>query len=154
MSNKKDKKGHIVEIFADGACSGNPGKGGYAAILKYGDKVKEITGCCSYTTNNRMELTAIIEALRTIKRPCTIKVITDSYYVVKGMEEWVHKWQKNGWKNSNKKPVLNRDLWEELLSLSSKHNIKWQWIKGHHGHPENEKCDKLAKKAISQCLNQ
>ena len=140
-----------IKIFADGACSGNPGKGGYAAIIKYGDKVKKITGCSHHTTNNRMELTAIIEALRTIKSPCHIHIFTDSNYVVRGMNEWVFKWKKNGWKNSSKKPVANRELWEELLRLSSNHNITWNWIRGHDGNPENELCDRLAKEAMLKC---
>ena len=151
MKRDPSEKISYVEIFADGACSGNPGKGGYAAILKWADRTRVISGCAPQTTNNRMELTAVIEALRKIKRPCNIKIVTDSYYVVKGMEEWIHNWKENRWMNSNKKPVLNRDLWEELLRLSKPHKIKWQWVRGHHGHPENERCDKLAKKAITLC---
>ncbi|MBL7175598.1 MAG: ribonuclease HI [Desulfobacteraceae bacterium] len=142
----------LVEIFSDGACSGNPGPGGYGAILRYGQHVKEISGCELKTTNNRMEMMAIIEALRQLKRPSEIRIVTDSNYVVKGMTEWMPGWIRRNWVNSQKKPVLNRDLWEMLLKLSKPHHIDWQWIKGHHGHKENERCDKLAKKAIKQCL--
>ena len=141
----------IVEIFTDGACSGNPGIGGYGAILRYGDKTKELSGCELETTNNRMELTAVIEALSLLKRPCEVKVISDSTYVVKGMTQWIHAWIKNQWKNAQKKPVLNRDLWERLLELSRPHRIEWHWIRGHHGHRENERCDELARKAIARC---
>ena len=148
MSNKEYD---IVEIFTDGACSGNPGPGGYGAILKYRLKVKEISGCELETTNNRMEMTAIIEALRQLKRPCNIKVITDSNYVVKGMTEWLPGWVRRNWLNSQKKPVLNRDLWEELMKLNQAHQIQWIWVKGHHGHPENERCDQLARDAIKGC---
>ena len=146
-----EKKDGLVEIFSDGACSGNPGVGGYGAILKYGEKIKEISGCDPDTTNNRMEMMAVINALKQLKRPCRIKIITDSNYVVKGMTQWIHSWVKNNWKNSQKKPVLNRDLWELLLKLSTPHKIEWKWIKGHHGHKENERCDKLAKEAMKRC---
>ena len=142
------RKQQIVQIFADGACSGNPGPGGYGAILKYGDKVKEISGCSPRTTNNRMEMMAVIESLKLIKKPSDIVIITDSNYVVKGMTDWVNGWRKKGWLNSRKKPVLNRDLWQEILKLSKPHNIEWKWIKGHNGHKENERCDELARKAI------
>jgi len=143
-----DSKETLVEIFTDGACSGNPGPGGYGAILKYDQEIKEISGHMPETTNNRMEMTAIIEALRRLKRPCKIKVVTDSMYVVKGMTEWLPGWIKRNWVNSQKKPVLNRDLWEKLLKLSRRHQIEWKWIKGHHGHKENERCDELARDAI------
>lgn len=146
-----EKKDGLVEIFSDGACSGNPGVGGYGAILKYGEKIKEISGCDPDTTNNRMEMMAVINALKQLKRPCRIKIITDSNYVVKGMTQWIHSWVKNNWKNSQKKPVLNRDLWELLLKISTPHRIEWQWVKGHHGHKENERCDKLAKEAMKRC---
>ena len=142
------KERNMVEIFTDGACTGNPGPGGYGAILKYDQEIKEISGCELYTTNNRMEMMAVIEALRQLKRPCRVKVTTDSNYVVKGMTEWIHGWLKRNWLNSQKKPVLNRDLWEELLKLSHTHEIEWEWVKGHHGHPENERCDQLARDAI------
>lgn len=146
-----EKDEGVVEIFADGACSGNPGPGGYAAILRYGSETEEISGCQAFTTNNRMELTAVIEALRKIKRPCKIRVVTDSNYVIKGMTEWISGWVQRNWVNSRKKPVLNRDLWETLVELSSPHEIEWKWVKGHLGHKENERCDTMAKKAIKNC---
>ena len=146
-----ERKENIVEIFADGACSGNPGIGGYGAILRYGKEVKEISGCELHTTNNRMELMAIIAAMRRLRRPCKITVVTDSNYVVKGMTEWMPGWIKKDWINSKKKPVLNRDLWEILLELSEPHDIEWAWIRGHSGHEENERCDQLARKAIKTC---
>ncbi len=148
MTEKKDT---IVEIFADGACSGNPGIGGYGSILRYGKEVKEISGCALHTTNNRMELMAVIEAIRQLSRPCKIRVVTDSNYVIKGMTEWMPGWIKRDWMNSKKKPVLNRDLWEMLLELSEPHEIEWAWIRGHSGHKENERCDELARKAIKAC---
>ena len=140
-----------VEIFVDGACSGNPGPGGFGAILRYGDTEKEISGCEMLTTNNRMELRAVIEALRLIKRPSRIRVTSDSSYLVKGMSEWVEGWIRKGWVNSGKKPVLNRDLWEALIELCRPHRVEWKWIKGHAGHKENERCDKLAREAIRRC---
>ncbi|MFC1884213.1 ribonuclease HI [Thermodesulfobacteriota bacterium] len=150
MEDSKDKD--IVEIYADGACSGNPGPGGYGAILRFGNRTKEISGCSAETTNNRMEMTAIIEALRMLKRPSRIRLVTDSDYVVKGMTLWMDGWIKRNWMNSKKKPVLNRDLWEEMIKLTKPHDIKWKWVKGHDGHPENERCDKLARMAIENCL--
>jgi len=145
--NPKD----IVEIFTDGACSGNPGPGGYGAILKWGDEVKEISGCDPDTTNNRMEMMAVIEALCQLKRPSTVILTTDSRYVIKGMTEWISGWIKRNWKNSQKKPVLNRDLWEQLLQHSKPHKISWKLIKGHNGHSENERCDQLARNALEDC---
>jgi ribonuclease HI len=142
----------IVEIYTDGSCRGNPGPGGYGAILKYGDKMKELSGCDARTTNNRMELMAVIEALKVLKRPCKVRVITDSNYVMKGMTEWLPGWIKRNWLSAQKKPVLNRDLWEHLLKLSTPHQIEWKWIKGHDGHLENERCDRLAKEAVNRCL--
>lgn len=141
-----------IEIYTDGACSGNPGPGGYGAILKYGEVEKEIWGCERETTNNRMEMTAVIEALRLLSRPCKIRIVTDSNYVVKGMTQWIFGWVKRNWTNAQKKPVLNRDLWEQLLELCRPHDIEWQWIKGHDGHRENERCDKMARKAMFGCL--
>ena len=140
----------MIEIYSDGACSGNPGPGGYGAILKYGDRIKEISGFDPATTNNRMEMRGVIEALRLIKRPSKIKVVTDSNYVVKGMTEWIMGWIKKKWMNASKKPVLNKDLWEALLELSRTHDIQWTWIKGHAGHQENERCDQLARDAIKK----
>jgi ribonuclease HI len=142
----------IVEIFADGACSGNPGPGGYGAILRSGDRIKEVSGCEPDTTNNRMELMAVIEAFKQLKKPCTIRVLSDSVYVIKGMKDWMPGWIRNNWKNSRKEPVMNRDLWELLLNLSSSHKVEWVWIKGHDGHAENERCDELARKAIRRCI--
>jgi ribonuclease HI len=151
MKDQKEvskNKQNIVEIFTDGACSGNPGEGGYGAILKYGREIKEISGYERKTTNNRMEMIAVIKALELLKRPCKIKIFTDSNYVVKGMTEWVTGWIERNWLNSQKKPVSNKDLWERLLKLSRLHQIEWKWIRGHHGHPENERCDQLARNAI------
>jgi len=139
-----------VEIFCDGACSGNPGPGGYGAILRCGGREKEISGWAPDTTNNRMELTAVIEALRQLTRPCLITVTTDSQYVVKGMTEWIAGWQRNGWRNSKKEQVLNRDLWESLLEASRQHSITWKWVRGHDGHAENERCDCLARDALTR----
>lgn len=146
MSVKPEKTS--VEIFCDGACSGNPGPGGYGAILRCSGREKEISGWAADTTNNRMELTAVIEALRQLTRPCSITVTTDSQYVVKGMTEWIAGWQRKGWRNSKKEPVLNRDLWEALLEASRQHSITWKWVRGHDGHAENERCDCLAREAL------
>ena len=140
-----------MEIFTDGACSGNPGPGGYAAILKYGDNQKEISGCAPNTTNNRMEMTAVIEALKQLKRPCNIRIFTDSRYVKDGMTQWIPSWLRNNWVNSQKKPVLNRDLWETVLDLCKPHKIQWEWVRGHAGHPQNERCDQLAREALKKC---
>lgn len=147
MAREVDK---VVELFTDGACSGNPGPGGYGAILKYGGATREISGFYPDTTNNRMELMAVIEGLALLKRPCHVRVVTDSNYVVKGMTEWIDGWVMQKWRNSKKKPVLNRDLWERLIEESRPHKIEWKWIKGHDGHPENERCDELARLAIEK----
>ncbi len=141
----------FVEIYADGACSGNPGVGGYGAILRSGQKEKELSGCEQMTTNNRMELLGVITALEVLKKPCRVRVVTDSTYVAKGMTEWVRGWIKNNWKNSQKKDVLNKDLWERLLKAAGPHEIEWTWVRGHNGHYENEKCDQLARSAIEAC---
>ena len=141
-----------VEIYSDGACSGNPGPGGYGAVLIYGEARREISGCERQTTNNRMEMMAVIEALKQLKRPSKIRVTTDSNYLVKGMTQWLPGWIKRNWVNSQKKPVLNRDLWETLIRLCQDHDVEWQWIKGHAGHKENERCDELARMAIKRCL--
>ncbi len=140
-----------VEIYVDGACKGNPGPGGYAAIIKCGDEIKEISGCEPYTTNNRMELRAAIEALKQLREPSHVILYTDSNYVVKGMKEWISNWIERNWLTSQKKEVLNKDLWIELLELSRIHKIEWVWIKGHNRHPENERCDSLARSAIEEC---
>lgn len=134
-----------VDIFTDGACSGNPGPGGWGAILRYKGTDKEISGGEAQTTNNRMELTAVIEALKLLKEPCEVTLWTDSKYVADGLGKgWAAGWKKNGWKKADKKPALNPDLWDELLTLNDKHSITIQWIKGHASHPENERCDKMA----------
>ncbi|MBE6443471.1 MAG: ribonuclease HI [Alphaproteobacteria bacterium] len=135
-----------VEIFTDGACSGNPGAGGWGAILRYGAVEKELSGGEDATTNNRMELTAVIEALLALKKSCNVILYTDSRYVMDGVNQWLPNWKQNGWKTANKKtPVKNIDLWQNLDSLLEKHKIKWVWVKGHNGHPENERVDKLAR---------
>ena len=139
-----------VEIFTDGACSGNPGIGGYGALLRSSDREKEIYGYDPFTTNNRMELIAVIKALETLKKPCRVKITTDSNYVVKGITTWIFSWMKNQWKNSRKENVINQDLWKRLFDLSQPHDISWQWIKSHTNHIENERCDKLAKRAIKR----
>jgi ribonuclease HI len=133
-----------VEIFTDGACRGNPGPGGWAALLRTGDKEREIAGGEPLTTNNRMELKAAIEALNTLKRPCAVEIHTDSAYVRDGIMKWIHGWQRNGWRTADKKPVKNADLWQELLNAESRHRVKWHWVKGHSGHPENDRVDALA----------
>jgi ribonuclease HI len=137
-----------VEIFCDGACSGNPGVGGYGSILRCGQTVKELSGAEGATTNNRMEMSGAIAALEALTRPCEVVITTDSQYLVKGMTEWMSGWLKRGWVNSKKEPVLNRDLWEKLVALSKTHKIKWVWVRGHNGHEENERCDELARAAI------
>ena len=136
-----------VDIFTDGACSGNPGPGGWGAILRYGKVEKELSGGNVQTTNNQMEMIAVIEALKLLKEPCDITLTTDSQYVVKGMTQWLNGWIANGWKNASKKPVANQDLWQILADLSKKHQIQFKWVKGHAGHPENERCDVLATSA-------
>ncbi|MBN1103362.1 MAG: ribonuclease HI [Deltaproteobacteria bacterium] len=151
VRKEKEQDTRRVEIFADGACSGNPGPGGYGAILRYGEEMKELSGCERQTTNNRMEMTAIIEAFRRLKRPCRVRVVTDSNYVVKGMTEWLPRWVRKDWMTADKKPVLNRDLWETLRDLCDRHRVEWKWIKGHSGHPENERCDRMAREAIRRC---
>ncbi|MDG1415178.1 MAG: ribonuclease HI [Alphaproteobacteria bacterium] len=137
-----------VEIFTDGACSGNPGPGGWGAILRYGETERELSGGEADTTNNRMELTAAIEALNALKRPCDIVLTTDSTYVKDGITPWIDGWKKRGWKNSQKKPVKNEDLWKALDEARSRHTVEWKWVKGHAGHAENERCDELARLAM------
>ncbi|MGN1329103.1 MAG: ribonuclease HI [Eubacterium sp.] len=134
-----------IKIYTDGACSGNPGKGGWGAVLVYGKNEKEICGGDKDTTNNRMELTAVIEALSALKEPCEVTLTTDSKYVCDSINKnWVFSWKENGWKKADKKPALNVDLWEKLLPLLEKHKVEFIWVKGHNGHPYNERCDKLA----------
>ena len=133
-----------VEIFTDGACRGNPGPGGWAALLRTGDREREISGGEVLTTNNRMELRAAIEALNALKKPCRVELHTDSNYVRDGITKWIHGWQRNGWRTADKKPVKNAELWEELLEAAARHQVKWHWVKGHSGHPENDRVDALA----------
>lgn len=139
-----------VEIYTDGACRGNPGPGGWGALLIYGDSEKEIFGGERDTTNNRMELTAAIEALKLLKRPCELTLYTDSQYVRKGMLEWIQGWKARGWKTAAKKPVKNDDLWRELDEQVNRHQVKWVWVKGHAGNPGNEKADELANRGIDE----
>ena len=134
-----------VNIYTDGACSGNPGPGGWGTVLRFGEHEKELSGGEANTTNNRMELTAVIEGLRALKEPCLVTLTTDSKYVCDSITKgWVYGWQKRGWVKSDKKPALNVDLWEQLLPLLEKHKVTFVWVKGHAGHPENERCDRLA----------
>ncbi len=133
-----------VEIFTDGACKGNPGPGGWGALLRMGPHEKELSGGEPDTTNNRMELTAAIEALSALKEPCEVELYSDSKYVLDGMTQWIHGWQKRGWVNAKKEPVRNADLWRALIDAASPHSISWHWVKGHSGHPENERVDQLA----------
>lgn len=137
-----------VEIYTDGACSGNPGPGGWGAWLVYNGNEKELSGGEALTTNNRMELKATIEALNALKRPCRIRLHTDSTYVKDGITTWIHNWQKNGWRSARKKPVKNADLWRQLHDATQRHEITWIWVKGHSGHPGNEHADALARSGI------
>jgi ribonuclease HI len=139
-----------VEIFTDGACLGNPGPGGWAAILVSGKHRREITGYAPATTNNRMELQAALEGFRNLKQPCQIDIYTDSQYLKNGMEQWLAKWKRNGWRTAAKQPVKNADLWEQLEAAAQPHTVRWHWVRGHDGHVENERCDYLANEAIRQ----
>lgn len=134
----------IVEIFTDGACRGNPGPGGWAALLRMGGREREISGGEALTTNNRMELKAAIEALNALKRPCRVELHTDSNYVRDGITKWIHGWQRNGWRTADRKAVKNAELWQELIEAAAPHRIDWHWVKGHSGHPENDRVDALA----------
>ncbi len=138
----------MIDIYTDGACSGNPGPGGWGAILRQGDTEKELFGGEGLTTNNRMEMMAVIEALRALKQPVTARVHTDSQYVQKGISEWIHGWKRRGWKTAAKEPVKNEDLWRELDRLAALHSIEWIWVKGHAGHVENERADVLARRGV------
>jgi ribonuclease HI len=139
-----------VEIFTDGACRGNPGPGGWGAVLRYGEHEKELYGGEARTTNNRMELMAAIRALETLKRPCSVRVTTDSIYVRNGITDWLPNWKKRGWKTAAKKPVKNADLWQRLDQAVQAHRISWHWVKGHSGHVENERADQLANRGIDE----
>jgi ribonuclease HI len=138
----------LVEIFTDGACSGNPGPGGWAALLRWRGHEKELTGGEAKTTNNRMELTAAVRALESLKRPARVRLHSDSLYLRDGITRWIHDWKRKGWKTADRKPVKNIDLWQALDAAASRHNVRWDWVRGHSGHPENERVDALAREAI------
>ncbi len=139
---------NFVEIFSDGACSGNPGPGGYGTVIRCGRNEKELSGYAPETTNNRMELLGAIAGFEALTRPCAVQITTDSQYVKKGMTEWIEGWIQKGWKNSQRKDVANRDLWERLIKATEPHEVEWHWVRGHTGHAENERCDELARAAI------
>ncbi len=141
----------VVRIFTDGACKGNPGRGGWGALLQFGPREKELWGGEPETTNNRMELTAVIRALSALKRSCAVDLYTDSQYVKNGIETWIHGWKRNGWKTAAKKPVKNGELWRELEQAAARHDIRWHWVKGHNDHPENERADALANRGV-ECI--
>jgi ribonuclease HI len=140
----------IVDIYTDGACSGNPGPGGWGALLRIDGKEKELSGYVPAPTNNRMEMMAVLEALRILKRPVSVRVHTDSQYVQKGISEWIHGWKKRGWQTADRKPVKNSDLWQALDAATIGHKIEWLWVRGHAGHVENERVDALARRAIEE----
>jgi len=142
----------VVEIYTDGACRGNPGPGGWGAVLRYQGREREIYGFEAHTTNNRMELMAAIRALETLKRPCRVILSTDSQYLQKGITEWLPNWIRRDWKTSAGKPVKNLDLWQRLLRALERHRVQWEWVRGHSGHPENERADALANRAIDEML--
>ncbi|MBO6946502.1 MAG: ribonuclease HI [Rhodospirillales bacterium] len=148
-----DASGSKIEIFTDGACSGNPGPGGWGAILRWKGHEKELFGGETPTTNNRMELMAAISALESLKRPAHVALYTDSTYVRDGITSWIHGWKRNGWKTAAKKPVKNEDLWRRLDDAISAHDIEWHWVKGHSGHPENERADELARQGAAEAAN-
>ena len=141
-----------VYLFTDGACKGNPGAGGWGVLLRYGTHEKELFGGEAQTTNNRMELTAVLSGLKTLNRPCDVVICTDSQYVKNGMESWIHTWKKTGWKTAGRQPVKNADLWQQLDEQVARHRVRWQWVKGHAGHAENERADALANRGVEQAL--
>lgn len=141
-----------VYLFTDGACKGNPGAGGWGVLLRYGTHEKELFGGEAQTTNNRMELTAVLSGLKTLNRPCDVVICTDSQYVKNGMESWIHNWKKNGWKTASRQPVKNADLWQQLDEQVARHRVRWRWVKGHAGHAENERADALANRGVEQVL--
>jgi ribonuclease HI len=143
----------IIDIFTDGACSGNPGPGGWGAILRQGEHVRELCGGEPGTTNNRMEMLAVIEALQSLKRSVKARVYTDSQYVQKGISEWIHSWKRRGWKTADKQPVKNEDLWRRLDALAAEHSLEWHWVRGHNGHVENERADALARQGLEHARN-
>ena len=136
-----------VKLITDGSCIGNPGRGGWAAILRYGDHMKELSGSEDRTTNNRMEMTAVLEGLKALREPCAVTVELDSEYVRNGVTSWIHRWSRRGWKTASGDPVKNRDLWEQLHSAISEHKVQWVWVKGHADHDDNNRCDRLAREA-------
>jgi ribonuclease HI len=139
-----------VSIYTDGACKGNPGPGGWGALLVWGDHEKELCGGDPATTNNRMELTAVIRALQSLKRGCSVEIYTDSQYVKNGIESWIHGWKRNGWKTADRKPVKNAELWRELEALTAQHRVSWHWVRGHTDHPGNDRADTLANRGVEQ----
>lgn len=148
------RQSRVVEIFTDGACKGNPGPGGWGALLRTGNHSRELFGGEPETTNNRMELTAVIRALQALKRRCRVQLSTDSRYVEQGISLWIHAWKKAGWRTSSKKPVKNADLWQMLDQLAAQHDIEWLWVRGHHGHEGNEAADRLANRGVTLANNQ
>lgn len=140
----------IVEAYTDGACRGNPGPGGWGALLRYKGRERQLYGSERLTTNNRMEMMAVIAALEALTRPCRVMITTDSQYVMRGVTEWLPQWKRRGWKTADKKPVKNEDLWRRIDELAGRHRVEWQWVRGHTGHPENELADALANKAIDE----
>jgi ribonuclease HI len=142
-----------VKLITDGSCKGNPGRGGWACILRYNQHKRELYGCEPKTTNNRMELTAAIEGLKALKEPCEVEIVTDSEYLKNGITTWIHNWKKRNWMTTDKKPVVNQDLWQELDALVAKHKTKWEWTKGHASHEDNNRCDELASAAASGQLS-
>ncbi|MDF1763122.1 MAG: ribonuclease HI [Oleibacter sp.] len=139
-----------VELYTDGACKGNPGPGGWGALLRYGNQEKELFGGELDTTNNRMELMAAIEGLAALSRPCNVMLTTDSKYVMQGIDQWLAGWKRNGWRTASKQPVKNKDLWQRLDTECQRHDIQWQWVKGHTGHPDNERADQLANRGVEE----
>jgi ribonuclease HI len=142
-----------VKLITDGACKGNPGRGGWACILRYNQHKRELYGCDPHTTNNRMELTAAIEGLRALKEPCEVEIVTDSEYVKNGITTWIHNWKRRNWQTVNKKPVVNQDLWQELDELAARHRTTWVWTRGHASHDDNNRADELASKAAAGQLS-